>query len=131
MTARYQWVNAEHTALARVVGRHFVLIQQESPEWVAAQGIAVSFLDAAQEATQEARASMIASRRQVRLALGEAGCAAMDAAANDQELPWAMREQIRSSHEWHRSAPEIDEFAWLLGLDANAVDTLFAKAMSL
>jgi hypothetical protein len=74
---------------------------------------------------------MKASRRQVRLALGEAGCAAMDAAANDQELPWAMREQIRSSHEWHRSAPEIDEFAWLLGLDADAVDALFAKAMSL
>ena len=77
------------------------------------------------------RAQMVATRRQVRLALGEAGCNAMDDAANDPALPWAMREQIRSSHEWHRTAPEIDEFAWLLGLDADDLDALFAVAVAL
>jgi hypothetical protein len=77
------------------------------------------------------RAQMVATRRQVRLALGEAGCAAMDTAADDPALPWAMREQIRSSHEWHRAAPEIDEFAWLLGLDADDLDALFAVAVAM
>lgn len=83
------------------------------------------------EALAAERARMVATRRQVRLALGEAGCAAMDAAADDPDLPWAMREQIKSSHEWHRSAPEIDEFGWVMGLDANDIDALFQSAMSL
>jgi hypothetical protein len=74
---------------------------------------------------------MITSRRQVRLALGEAGCNAMDDAANDPALPWAMREQMKSAHEWHRTAPEIDEFAWLMGMTPDDVDAMFAVAMTL
>jgi hypothetical protein len=50
---------------------------------------------------------------------------------SDTEIPWAMREALRSAHEWHRDAPEIDELAWLLGLDGPAIDDLFRLAMKL
>jgi len=76
------------------------------------------------------RAQMIASRRQIRLALGEAGCAAMDAAANDLTYPWVIREQMKSAHEWHRTAQEIDEFGWIMGLSADEIDALFVQAMA-
>jgi len=76
------------------------------------------------------RAQMVASRRQIRLALGEAGCAAMDAATNDLTYPWAIREQIKSAHEWHRTAQEIDEFGWIMGLSDDAIDALFVQAMA-
>ena len=76
------------------------------------------------------RARMVASRRQIRLALGEAGCAAMDAAANDLAYPWAIREQMKSAHEWHRTAQEIDEFGWIMGLSADEIDALFVQAMA-
>jgi hypothetical protein len=77
------------------------------------------------------RARMIASRRQIRLALGEEACNAMDAVADDPAYPWAMRDQIKSAHEWHRTAAEIDEFAWLMGLTPEQVDALFVQAMAL
>ena len=76
------------------------------------------------------RKFMIASRRQIRLALGEAGCDAMDAAANDLAYPWAIREQMKSAHEWHRTAQEIDEFGWIMGLSADEIDALFLQAMA-
>ena len=71
------------------------------------------------------------SRRQARLALGEARCAILDAAADNVALPWAMREAIKSATEWHRNAPEIDELAWLLGLSAAEIDDLFRLAATL
>jgi hypothetical protein len=77
------------------------------------------------------RAAMVASRRQIRLALGEDGCNAMDAIANDYAYPWAMRDQIKSAHEWHRAAAEIDEFAWIMGMTPDQVDDLFRRAMAL
>lgn len=71
------------------------------------------------------------SRRQARLALGESRCAALDAAADNPALPWPMRDAIKSAHEWHRNAPEIDELAWLLGLTATDIDELFRIAATL
>lgn len=71
------------------------------------------------------------SRRQARLALGEAACAVIDAAADNTELPWAMRDAIKSATVWDRTSPEIDELAWLLGLSPGEIDSLFIKAMSL
>jgi hypothetical protein len=71
------------------------------------------------------------TRRQARLALGEARCAALDAASEDPALPWAMRDSIKSAHEWHRNAPEIDELAWLLDLTPPEIDDLFRLALTL
>ena len=77
------------------------------------------------------RAAMIVSRRQARLALGEARCAALDAAADNPALPWPMHDAIKSAHEWHRNAPEIDELAWLLDLTPPEIDDLFRLAETL
>lgn len=77
------------------------------------------------------RAAMQCTRRQARLALGEASCAIIDAAAEKTDLPWAMRDAIKSTSEWYRTAPEIDELAWLLGLSPEDVDALFITAMAL
>ncbi len=77
------------------------------------------------------RLGMIVSRRQARLALGEAGCASLDAAADNPALPWPMRDAIKSAHEWHRNAPEIDELAWLLDLTPPEIDDLFRLAETL
>jgi hypothetical protein len=77
------------------------------------------------------RAGMVASRRQIRLALGEDACDAMDAVADDPSYLWAMRDQIKSAHEWHRAAAEIDEFAWIMGMTPDQVDDLFRRAMAL
>ncbi len=77
------------------------------------------------------RPSQPVTRRQARLALGEARCAALDAAAENPALPWAMREAIKSAHEWHRNAPEIDEMAWLLDLTPPEIDDLFRLAAAL
>lgn len=74
---------------------------------------------------------LIVTRRQARLALGEARCAVLDAAADNPALPWAMRDAIKSAHEWHRSAPEIDELAWLLDLTPPEIDGLFRVATTL
>jgi hypothetical protein len=74
---------------------------------------------------------MICSRRQARLALGEAACAVMDAAVDDLALPWAMRDAIKSATVWDRAAPEIDELAWILDLVPAEIDALFAKAMAI
>ena len=74
---------------------------------------------------------MICTRRQARLALGESACTALDAASENPDIPWAMRDAIKSATEWHRDAPEIDELAWLLGLDGPQIDVLFARAMAI
>ena len=71
------------------------------------------------------------TRRQGRLALGEAACAIIDAAAENPALPWAMRDAIKSATVWDRTSPEIDELAWLLGLDGPQIDALFIKAMAI
>lgn len=68
------------------------------------------------------------TRRQARLVLGETACAAIDALAADPEIPWAMRESIQSATVWYRTAPEIDELAWVLGLEAEQIDALFRAA---
>lgn len=77
------------------------------------------------------RTHMVVSRRQARLALGEERSALLDAASDDIALPWPMRDAIKSSHEWHRTAPEVDELAWLLGLSSDDIDQLFTAAMLL
>ena len=77
------------------------------------------------------RAHMVVSRRQARLALGEEMSAVLDAASEDISVPWPMRDAIKSSHEWHRTAPEVDELAWLLGLSGEDIDQLFTAAMAL
>jgi hypothetical protein len=74
---------------------------------------------------------MVCTRRQGRLALGEAACAIIDAAADDPALPWAMRDAIKSATVWERTSPEIDELAWLLNLTPAEIDALFAKAMAI
>jgi hypothetical protein len=117
----YRWANPERTAVIRESVP--VAWIDAGPEFEAARRVALPYLSP--------RAQMVATRRQIRLALGEAGCNAMDDAANDPALPWSMREQMKSAHEWHRSAPEIDEFAWLMGMTPDDVDALFAVAMTL
>ena len=77
------------------------------------------------------RSAMIVSRRQARIALGEAMCNALDAASDNPELPWVMRDAIKSAGEWHRNAPEIDELAWLLDLTPPEIDDLFRLAETL
>lgn len=71
------------------------------------------------------------SRRQGRLALGEARCNVLDAASEDPQIPWAMRDAIKSATEWYRSASEIDELAWLLDLSPAEIDDLFRLAVTL
>lgn len=74
---------------------------------------------------------LVATRRQIRLALGEGQCALLDAAQENPLLPWTMRDALKSTYEFHRTAPEIDEFAWLLGMTSDDVDALFGLAMTL
>lgn len=76
-------------------------------------------------------APLVCTKRQARLALGEAACAILDAAADDPALPWAMRDAIKSATVWERTSPEIDELAWLLDLTPAEIDALFAKAMAI
>lgn len=77
------------------------------------------------------RPSMKCSRLQGRIALGETACKFIDAMAEDPVTPWAMREAIRSSVEWQRASPTIDELGWLLGYDPEQMDDLFAVAMQI
>lgn len=116
----YRWANEAKTAIIREGIPPFYM--DSGPEFAAAKATALPYL--------APRARMIASRRQIRLALGEAGCEAMDAAANDVAYPWAIREQMKSAHEWHRTAQEIDEFGWIMGLSADEIDALFVQAMA-
>lgn len=77
------------------------------------------------------RSTQSVTRLQARLALGQDACAILDAAAINPEIPWSMREAIKSATVWHRTEPEIDELAWLLNLTPDAIDNLFARAMAL
>ena len=71
------------------------------------------------------------TRRQGRAVLGEDACNIIDALKQDPYLPWAMRDAIDSATVWHRDSPEIDELAWLLGLDGPQIDALFVAAMAI
>ena len=75
------------------------------------------------------RAGMVCSRLQGRLTLGPQICAELDALAADPETPWAMREIIANAATWQRNSQTIDELAWLLGFEPEAMDQLFDAAM--
>lgn len=86
------------------------------------------------------RAAMVCSRLQGRLTLGPQICAHIDALADpsngqldaltgDPAASWAMRETILNAATWHRTSPTIDELAWLLGFEPEAMDQLFDAAM--
>lgn len=68
------------------------------------------------------------TRRQARIALGPEICAMLDEYAANPENPWPLRVAILDTSEWYRGAPEIDELAWLVGMDAEAIDALFTRA---
>ena len=68
------------------------------------------------------------TRRQARIALGPDVCATLDAYAKNKKNPWALRVAIMDTAEWYRDAPEIDELAWLAGMDRDQIDALFEQA---
>ena len=76
------------------------------------------------------RAAMVCSRLQGRLTLGPAICSTLDAMANAEDTPWAMRETILYAGQWQRTSQTIDELAWLLGFDDDQMDRLFETAMT-
>lgn len=108
-------------------------------------------IDFAQMITPEARAAeelatrragMVCSRLQGRLTLGPQICAHIDALADpsngqldaltgDPAASWAMRETILNAATWHRTSPTIDELAWLLGFEPEAMDLMFESAMQI
>ena len=71
------------------------------------------------------------TRRQARMALGEQVCNMLDAYAADPANPWPLRVAITDTAEWYRDAPEIDELAWLVGMDRAQIDALFEQAARL
>ena len=77
------------------------------------------------------RRGMVATRLQARLALGPDTCAKLHAMADDETLPWAMRQTLKFAQEWNRTHPTMDEIGWLLGYTPDDIDDLFIKAMSL
>jgi len=75
------------------------------------------------------RATMVCSRLQGRLVLGEATSSALDAMAADPATPWAMRETINNAIEWRRTSQTMDELGYLLGYTPEQMDALFRVAM--
>ncbi len=59
--------------------------------------------------------SLVCSRLQGRLVLGEATCATLDTIAADPATPWAMRETISNAMEWRCNSQSMDELSYLLG----------------
>ena len=82
------------------------------------------------EALAAERAAMACSRLQGRLVLGEATCNALDAIANDDLTPWAMRQTINNAIEWRRTSQAMTELGYLLGYDDAQMDDLFRTAMT-
>jgi hypothetical protein len=76
------------------------------------------------------RATMVCSRLQGRLVLGEATCTALDAIANDDLTPWAMRQTINNAIEWRRTSQAMTELGYLLGYTDAQMDDLFRLAMT-
>jgi hypothetical protein len=82
------------------------------------------------EALAAERAAMSCSRLQGRLVLGEATCTALDAIANDDLTPWAMRQTINNAIEWRRTSQAMTELGYLLGYTDAQMDDLFRLAMT-
>ena len=82
------------------------------------------------EARAAERAAMACSRLQGRLVLGEATCNALDAIANDDLTPWAMRQTINNAIEWRRTSQAMTELGYLLGYTDAQMDDLFRLAMT-
>jgi len=76
------------------------------------------------------RATMVCSRLQGRLVLGEATCNALDAIAADGLTPWAMRQTINNAIEWRRTSQAMTELGYLLGYTDAQMDDLFRLAMT-
>lgn len=76
------------------------------------------------------RATMVCSRLQGRLVLGDATCAAIDAIAVDPETPWPMRQAITHAIEWRRMSQTMTELGYLLGYTDTQMDDLFRLAMT-
>jgi len=91
--------------------------------------IKIKPVDHAQLLTTE-RATMACSRLQGRLVLGESTCDALDAIANDDLTPWAMRQTIQNAIEWRRTSQAMTELGYLLGYDDAQMDDLFRIAMA-
>jgi len=91
--------------------------------------IKIKPVDHAQLITTE-RATMVCSRLQGRLVLGEATCDALDAIAADTATPWAMRQTINNAIEWSRKSQAMTELGYLLGYDDAQMDDLFRIAMA-
>ena len=101
-------------------------------EWTTSQDDAPSFTPVLTPAEARAaeRAAMACSRLQGRLVLGEATCNALDAIANDDLTPWAMRQTINNAIEWRRTSQAMTELGYLLGYDDAQMDDLFRTAMA-
>ena len=82
------------------------------------------------EALAAERATMVCSRLQGRLVLGEETCNALDAIANDDLTPWAMRQTIQNAIEWRRTSQAMTELGYLLGYTDEQMDDLFRLAMT-
>ena len=82
------------------------------------------------EALNAKRAAMVCSRLQGRLVLGEETCNALDAIANDDLTPWAMRQTIQNAIEWRRTSQAMTELGYLLGYTDEQMDDLFRLAMT-
>ena len=82
------------------------------------------------EALAAERSTMQCSRLQGRLVLGEATCTALDAIANDDLTPWAMRQTINNAIEWRRTSQAMTELGYLLGYTDAQMDDLFRLAMT-
>lgn len=103
------------------------LKQSADHEWNGSEWVEVTPDPA--EALAAERASMVCSRLQGRLVLGEATCDALDAIASDVETPWAMRQTINNAIEWRRTSQAMTELGYLLGCTDAQMDDLFRAAM--
>tara|TARA_R110000787_G_scaffold286422_1_gene404800 strand:+ start:5920 stop:6243 length:324 start_codon:yes stop_codon:yes gene_type:complete len=79
----------------------------------------------------EERKSMVCSRLQGRLVLGQTTCNKLDAIAANPSTPWAMGQTILYAQQWERTSQSMDELAYTLQFTHTEMDDLFRQAMTL
>jgi hypothetical protein len=84
-------------------------------------------------ALAEARAAMVCTRRQGKLAVGQALWAQTEALLEGMgaDVPWGLRVAIYDTQEWRRTDPDMQALIWALNLTDEQADDLFRLAATL